>query len=171
MTASSLPKQASRPFRRLVLALTAGAMAMSLMAATALPARADDSGDRIAKAIVAAIAIGAIANAIEKDKRRTPRVDPVPVHRPRVSVLPDTCAIEVMGQRRNVTVYPERCLRREGVSGRLPAHCAREARIYGRTDRIYSETCLLDAGFRVRSRGHDRGWSPQDDRWGYDRRY
>jgi len=155
---SSMPRETARPFRRIVTVLTAAAAALALMTATALPARADRSSDNLAKAVVAAIAIGAIVHSIDKN-----RAKPAPVPHPPVQVrsprVPAVCAIEISGARRGVTVYPERCLRREGFDYRLPRHCAREARVFGRPDRVYGEDCLRDAGFRVETgRGHDRGY-------------
>lgn len=164
----NLPAARRRPLRALATALTVGVTALSLMVASALPARADKAGDDLAKAIVAAIAIGAIVNSID-NKRKDSRPAPLPSHGSIAPRIPRDCAIEIAGKRRSVTVYPERCLRRERVEGRLPRNCAFNARIYGRVDRVYAEDCLRDAGYRVGGRGvghrddrhdrrHDRDW-------------
>lgn len=158
-----MPRTTLRPLRRAAGALIAAITVLALMAASAVPARADRQSDNLAKAVVAAIAIGAIVHSIDKGRARPAPVPqpPVQVRNPRV---PSVCAIEISGARRDVTVYPERCLRREGFDYRLPRHCANEARVFGRTDRVYSEHCLRNAGFRVeggrveKGRGHDRGY-------------
>ncbi|MCU0816500.1 MAG: hypothetical protein MUF74_08525 [Cypionkella sp.] len=161
-----------RPLSRLVATLVAGATALSLLAATAVPARADDSGEQLAKALLAAIAIGAIVHQVDKNKRRAEA--PVEVRDPRGLRLPRVCAIEVTGNRRNTTVYGERCLREEGVRARLPRHCAFEARIYGKTERLYPETCLREAGFRAGGRDDRPRWRDDhrrpSDHWERDHR-
>ena len=133
--------------------ITAGAVTLSLILATALPARAGDRGDDLAKALIAAVVIGAI---IHETKRDDPAPAPVPEpvrkkkghfnHGPDKRI-PAVCALQFEGDLSGDTYYPERCLRREGVRGRLPASCAKDARIYGKHDRIYSERCLRRAGF------------------------
>lgn len=169
---SSMPRETTRPLRKIAAAFTAAAAAMALMAATALPARADRASDDLAKALVAALAIGAIVHSIDKGRAKpAPSPErPTDVRSPRV---PSVCAIEIAGKRRDVTVYPERCLRREGFDYRLPRHCAHQARVFGRTDRVYGEDCLRDAGFRVGSgrgdhgHGRDRDRGRDYDRYGY----
>ena len=142
--------------RRMAAVLTAGAMALSLMLAAALPAKAGNRDDDLAKALIAALVVGAIIHETRKDDHATPPAPvPEPVrkkknkwHRDQPRI-PAVCALQFDGARRSVIVYPERCLMREGVGRRLPEHCATEARIYGRWDRVYSERCLRDAGFRL----------------------
>lgn len=153
------------PIRNLVATLAAGAVALTAMVASAVPVSAGQREDDLAKALFAAIAIGAVVNAIDRnnDKRRVQTAPvPAPVHQPGFGrgrgVLPQTCAIEISGRDRRATVYPERCLRREGVDGRLPRQCGFDARIYGRTDRVYAENCLLDAGFRLGRGGRNDRW-------------
>ena len=136
-----------RPLARIAASLTAAVTVLALLVSSAVPARANDD---LAKAVVAAIAIGAIVHSLDKG-RATAAPVPEQVRSPRV---PAVCAIEIEGPRRATTVYPERCLRREGFDFRLPRHCSREARIFGRPDRIYPASCLRDAGFRVGG-GHD----------------
>lgn len=149
--------------RRMGWMLTAGAAALALALGAALPARAADRDD-IAKALVAALVVGAIIHEVnDRDDRKKPSSAPAPEsiykkkRREHVPVVPSVCAMEFEGERRSVTVYPERCLRREGISERLlPRHCAKDARIWGKRDRIYSERCLRDAGFKLaRPRYHD----------------
>ena len=164
----------SRPIRRVTAVAIAGVAALSLMLASALPAQAQGRNDDLAKALIAAIAIGAVIHTIDKNNKRRaqpapqPAPLPAPVHQSRTR-LPDVCAIEIAGSRRSATVYPERCLRREGIQSRLPRQCSFEARIFGRTDTVYSEDCLLDAGFRLGRgpsdrRPHDR-WDRRQDGW------
>lgn len=151
--------------------LTAAAASLSLIAATAAPAHADRASDDLAKALVAALAVGALVNSLNKDHVRADPPAPTPVHRRRhaAPTVPDVCAFEINGRHRTVTVYPERCLRREGFDYRLPKECGFDARVFGRRDRVYSESCLADAGFDVEGR---RGWGhdfPKHDRPGYGR--
>lgn len=152
---SAMPRETDKPKRRIVTALTVAVTVLALMVTSAPAAHADRSSDDLAKALVAALAIGAIVHSIDKGRADPPR--PNQVRSPR---LPSVCAIEIAGKRRDVVVYPERCLRREGFDYRLPRHCANDARVFGRTDRVYGESCLRDAGFRTegqdhRPRGHD----------------
>ncbi len=158
------------PLRRVMAGVTALAMAITVVAASAMPTRADDRSDNLAKALAAIAIIGIIAHEAGKnrddDRPNHPRPNhpqpnypqphhpqPEPAYKPRV---PAACAIEIESGRRNVTVYPARCLRDKGFSYRLPERCARDIRIYGRPDRIYSEQCLRDAGFRIEERRHGR---------------
>ncbi len=165
----AMPRATPQPLRRVAGAMIAAVTVLALLAASAVPARADRQSDTLAKALVAALAVGAIIHSIDKGRAEAAPVPvvhaPVPkpaVPQPQIEVrsprVPSVCAIEVSGVRRDVTVYPERCLRREGFDYRLPRHCANEARVFGRVDRVYSEMCLRNAGFRVDSRGHDRGY-------------
>ncbi len=145
--------------RRLGWALTAGAAALSMVLASAIPARAGDRGDDLAKALIAALVVGAIIHETKKDKQPAPPVvvpEPEPVHkkkkrkREHPPVIPSACALQFDGERRSVTVYPESCLLDYGVSYKsLPTYCAKDARIYGEWDSIYGEDCLRDAGFML----------------------
>ncbi len=165
-TLRTLPIDRKRPVKRLMATLTAGLTAMSLLVATAMPAHADRQSDNLAKALIAAIAIGAIVNSIDKG-RAQPAPAPVPVPVRHRGVVPAICAVEVSGARRDAVFYPERCLRREGFNARLPHDCAISIRMRGRTDRAYGERCLRDAGFRIGGgrRDHDDDWR-RDDRGG-----
>ena len=133
--------------RRFATMLTGGAAVLALLLATAMPVRADKKDD-LAKALIAALVIGAI---IQNTKRPDPAPQPLPepVKQPRV---PAVCAIDIDGAQRSVTLYVESCLRREGFDHRLPRGCASTARIFGRDDRVYGVQCLRDAGFRVSGR-------------------
>jgi hypothetical protein len=132
--------------RRFAAMITGGAAALALVLATAIPAKAEKKDD-LAKALIAAIVIGAIAHEL-KDKDK-PAPVPEPVRQPRV---PSVCAISIDGAERSVTLYPESCLRQEGFDYRLPRGCANGATIFGERDRVYSAQCLRDAGFRVSGR-------------------
>ncbi|KAF0175016.1 MAG: Uncharacterized protein FD162_737 [Rhodobacteraceae bacterium] len=131
--------------------LLAAVIAVSLLAASALPSHADKRGDNIAKLLAGALAVGLIANSIDNNKARAtpapaPQPQPQPTGLPRV---PSVCAISIDSNSGDaVTMYPEKCLRREGFSYGLPA-CARPARIFGEADKIYSANCLQDAGFKL----------------------
>jgi hypothetical protein len=135
--------------RRLAAMITGGAAALALVLATAIPARAEKND--LAKALIAALVVGAIAHEL-KDKDKpvpVPLPEPAPVKSKRV---PRVCAISIDGADRSVTLYPVSCLRDEGFGYRLPRHCANTATIYGERDRVYSAQCLRDAGFRIAER-------------------
>jgi hypothetical protein len=152
------------PTRRMFKALTAAVTAISLLAASVAPAHADRRSDDFAKALAAIAALALIGSAISNNNNHTqprppvyvpPRPQPPvyhhPVQRPRV---PNVCAIQIEGRKRHstTTVFTESCLRAEGFRYALPRNCARDIRIYGRNDRVYSENCLEGAGFRVDGR-------------------
>lgn len=127
--------------RRFATLLTGGAVAIALILGAALPAKADKKDD-LAKALIAALVVGAIAHELnDKDKPR-----PEPVKRPRV---PAVCEIAIDGSGKSVSLYSENCMRREGFDYRLPRGCANSAKVFGRKDRVYSAQCLRDAGFRI----------------------
>ena len=148
---SHFPRPVSRnPGRRLVVLVAAAATALGLLAGTAIPARADN--DDLAKALAAIAIVGIIAHQANRNRTRAPVYqprDPYPPQPARAPRVPAACAIEISGASGTATVFGERCLRAEGFDWHLPQHCARNARIYGQTDRIYSDQCLRDAGFRV----------------------
>lgn len=128
--------------RRFATLLTGGALVLALVLGAAMPAKADKKDD-LAKALVAALAIGVFAHEL-KDKPK-----PTKVKQTRV---PSTCAISIDGAKKSVTLYSENCLKREGFSHRLPRGCANNAQIFGKHDRVYSTQCLQDAGFRISDR-------------------
>ena len=129
-------------------------MAISLLAATAMPSHAEKRDNDLAKIIAGALVIGLIAKTIDDNKDRNkpkphkPQQQPLPEpsYQPRV---PSVCAISIDSNSGDaVTMYSERCLDREGFDYRLP-NCARDIRIYGERDRVYSAQCLREAGFRL----------------------
>jgi hypothetical protein len=134
--------------RRLATMITGAAVALTLVLATAIPAKADKKDD-LAKALIAALVVGVIANELNDKDKPKPVPLPEPVKHPRV---PSVCAISIDGAERSVTLYPESCLRQEGFDYRLPRGCANGATIFGERDRVYSSQCLRDAGFRVSGR-------------------
>lgn len=132
--------------RRFASLVTGGAVALAVALGTVLPAKADRKDD-LAKALLGALVVGVIAKELNDKPKSGPRVvQPQPVKSDRV---PAKCAITIDGAQRSVTLYPENCLRREGLQGRLPQGCANSASIFGRKDKVYSAQCLRDAGFRV----------------------
>lgn len=135
--------------RRLASAVTAGAAALAILLAASLPARAGGKGDDLAKALIAALVVGAI---IHETRKEDPAPAPAPVYKKKRDMrhltIPTACALEFEGERTSVTVYPETCLQDFGVRA-LPEYCAKDARIYGEWDRIYGEKCLREAGFQV----------------------
>lgn len=139
--------------RRFAAMVTGGAAALALVLATAIPAKAEKND--LAKALIAAIVVGAIAHELtDKDK---PAPVPVPLPEPtpepvKSKRVPSVCAISIDGADRSISLYPESCLRAEGFEYRLPRGCANSATIYGERDRVYSAQCLRDAGFRVTGR-------------------
>jgi hypothetical protein len=129
--------------RRFAAIVTGGAAAIAFVLATAMPVKADKKDD-LAKALIAALVVGAIAHEL-KDKDN-PAPQPEPVRNARV---PAVCAISIDGAERSVKLFSENCLRDEGFGYRLPRSCANAATIFGERDRVYSAQCLRDAGFRV----------------------
>lgn len=140
--------------RRLAATVAAAATALGLLVGTSVPARADN--DDLAKALAALAIVGIIASQTNRSRGQQQYHDAPrerehghkyrPARSPRV---PSVCAIEISGQSGTATVFGENCLRQQGFDYRLPQHCARSARIYGQRDRIYSDQCLREAGFRV----------------------
>ena len=103
--------------------------------------------------------VGLIAKSIDDnndrkhyDKPKPNQGKPKPHHQPQPSYqprVPSVCAISIDSRSGDaVTMYSQKCLRRQGFDYRLP-NCARDVRIYGEADRVYSAQCLRDAGFRL----------------------
>lgn len=137
--------------RRLAAMITGGAAALALVLATAIPAKAEKND--IAKALIAALVVGAIAHELKDKDRPAPVPVPLPEPEPvKSKSVPSVCAISIDGAERSVTLYPESCLREEGFDYRLPRACANSATIYGERDRVYSAQCLREAGFRLNGR-------------------
>ena len=168
--ARQMPLDQRAPLRRMLKVLAAGVIILSLLAATALPSRADVRGEDLAKIIIGAVAIGAIVKSLDKGKAAAApdavehRRDGWRHGRPvdRRPVVPSVCAIEIDGPRHGTTIYAERCLRRQGFDYRLPRDCGREVRFRGRWVQVFSDQCLRGAGFVV---GHARDRDPR--RGGY----
>lgn len=136
-----------KPVRsRFMVLLIAGATALAMIAASAVPAHADRRSNDTLKALAAIAVIALIAKAAKEKKHRQNR--PTPVRSLRV---PGVCTIEIGSGRGSVVGYAERCLREEGFNYRLPQGCATDIRIYGRLDKFYPEQCLRDAGFNTHS--------------------
>jgi len=142
--------------------LTAGVLAVSVMLSSTVPVRAEASDRDLVAALVALGVIGVIVSEANRKKSARKVVQhaphwhtPIPQHAQpqhpqpqRGRPVPEACAIEIEDRNhRNVVVYTATCLRDYGIA-RLPDRCARVIRFYGREDRIYSEGCLREAGFR-----------------------
>ena len=136
--------------RRFAAMLTGGAAAVALVLATTIPAKAENKND-LAKALIAALVVGVIANELKDKDKPAPIREPIPEPAP-INHVPSVCAISIDGAERSVTLYPETCLRKEGFYARLPRGCANSATVFGQRDKVYSSQCLRDAGFRVSGR-------------------
>lgn len=161
-TATALGRRAkppATPVKRIADVAIAMLVSVGLLAASATPSMADRRGDNFAKAIGAALVLGLLINSLDNKPKAKPAPKPAPKPTPKpkprheaIPTVPAICAIEIdSSQGQAVTVFSEACMLREGFDYRLP-NCARNVRIYGRSDRVYSEQCLSDAGFRTRSR-------------------
>lgn len=148
---AALPRRRRDPFSRLIAAGVALMMALSTVAATSVPARADSDSDTLLKALIGIGAVAIIANEVKKDKKRDRQRDDWRDEDDwRRSYVPSRCAIDIdAGRGRSGTVYSESCMRREGVEGRMPRNCGHDIRFEGRRDRVFSEDCLREAGFRT----------------------
>lgn len=140
-----LRDEPATPAPRFAAGLTAGAAALALVLAAAVPAPARADSDDLAKALIGALVVGAIIH--ETKKKDKPAPAPEPVKKPRGQRIPAWCAISIDGARQDVTLYPESCLRDEGIRGELPRDCASRATIFGQRDRVYGEDCLARAGY------------------------
>jgi len=159
--------KAVTPLRRRLAGLTAGALALSVVMASAMPVRASDKDDLIA-ALAALALLGVIISEAnnKKDSKKVEHYDghrptyPPHYYPPRGELIPAKCAIEVEGRdRREIVVYPENCLNHYGID-RLPHRCAREIKVRGRRDRVYGAECLRDAGYRLQSTDRNRHERP-----------
>ena len=133
----------ARPGRRIVAAIAILAIALGLMAGTAVPARANDD---LAKALAAIAVVGIIAHAARAKDRKPAKAAPRPVTATRQ--VPAVCGIELSGSQTRATLYSENCMVQRGVSA-LPTYCAKPARIYGERDFIYTADCLRQGGLSV----------------------
>jgi len=134
----AVTKKASR---RLMAFVTAGALVLASLGATATPARSDTTDDLL-RLFLGIAAVAVIISAI--DENRTPR------HVGRY-ILPDDCRETVRIRGRHVETYNARCLEWAGYRD-LPQYC----RLAMRTDRgqrpSYLAQCLYDAGYRPEQR-------------------
>lgn len=81
--------------RRFAAMLTGGAAALAVILATAIPAKADKKDD-LAKALIAALVVGAIASELKDKPAPAPVPKPEPVKNRRV---PSVCAISIDGNK------------------------------------------------------------------------
>ncbi|MEM6824604.1 MAG: hypothetical protein AAF566_05800 [Pseudomonadota bacterium] len=126
------------------------------------PAQAADADD-ILGALLGLAVLGVIVHEVtDKDdgKRATTRRSNSIVHndrafrhgeRPRRSrVLPGECLRVFEGRRAEQIVFPERCLKRNGIShARLPYRCERRIDTRRGQINVYGARCLADAGWRL----------------------
>lgn len=149
------PQPASRRLTALVAAI---AVALGLVAGSAVPARAD--GGDLAKALAAIAVVGLIASAAkakddekqrERDRKAREKKAREEKKREATRTVPAACAIEIAGTRTSATVYAESCMTKRRVA-HLPVWCARPATILGQRDFIYTESCLREGGLRLPSR-------------------
>lgn len=122
--------------RRLTLIIAASAVALTALASTARPARADT--DEILRFLTGAIIIGAIAGAINENH--------TPNYQGRY-VLPDSCLEVYNISGRQVQTYNAGCLSRGGYNG-LPSQCYRDFGYHGGRRGAYVAECLFDAGYQ-----------------------
>ena len=147
--------------RRLFALVTAGALVLAGLSATATPAKSDTTDDLL-RLFLGIAALAVIVHAI--DDNRTPR------HVGRWT-LPDDCRETVRIRGRHIDTYNTRCLERAGYHG-LPQHC----RLAMHTDRgqrpSYLAQCLYDEGYHAEQRhyrprpeyGPGPGYRPRPDR-------
>ncbi len=148
--------------------LLAAVLAVSSVAVT--PARAAPDGEDFIKGAIGIIALGALVNAIEKDRnRRTtpsraptyqhydppryqpPRHDPPRGHASRE--LPAQCLFDVRTRDGWRSVYGRNCMEQFGVRvNRLPRDCAFEVRTDHGRNTVYGQRCLVRSGYRVEAR-------------------
>lgn len=144
-----LPRQGSG--WRLAAGLAAVALAISLAMPTPARAEAKDVPNGL---ISLAVLGGAQAGKAPQDQKaeimqvrddRWPPKNGWGQHdKPRR--IPSVCAIEIDGER-DLRMFSENCMAREGFRAKLPRNCATSARIFGERDRLYRAGCLRDAGF------------------------
>lgn len=128
---------------RVTALVVAVAMALGLLTASVVPARADNRD--VAKAIAAVAAIALIAKMASDSKKRH-RAEAQPPAPPPPEV-PASCGLRFAGD--PAVNYAESCLRRAGMVTPLPATCAMPVSLGGRPDRIYREPCLIRSGLRI----------------------
>jgi hypothetical protein len=137
--------------RRFVALIAASATALGLLAASAMPSRAEVDGKDLTKLLLGVAIAAIIANELSKDKDDDAKppvvVGPGTPHAGQARI-PAACAIQVTGLRNDRTGYSESCLKSYSIRN-LPYHCAVTARIYGRPDRLFPASCLKQAGFRL----------------------
>lgn len=133
---------------RFIALIAVSATVLGLIAGSAIPARAATDSKDLGKFLFGLAAIALIVKAIDDNKRDDAPpvvVEPNPPH-VKPTRIPATCAIEVTGLSHDRTGYSESCLRSYAIRN-LPLDCAVSARIYGRPDRLFPASCLVDAGF------------------------
>ena len=136
---------------RFVALIAASATALGLLAASAMPTRAEVDGKDLTKLLLGVAIAAIIANELSKnnddDDKGPVVVKPRPGHGS-PNRIPAACAIAVTGLRHDRTGYSESCLQSYSIRN-LPYYCAVSARIYGRPDRLFPASCLKKAGFRL----------------------
>lgn len=132
---------------RFVALIAVSAMTLAVFVASAAPSRADSDTRKLMTFLFGAAALAILANELkDKDKKDSPPV--VVPEKPKGTLLPAACAIEVP-VKDSKRAYTASCLRSYGF-GRLPGHCAVSARVYGQPEWIYPAKCMRAAGFRTK---------------------
>ncbi|MEZ5911199.1 MAG: hypothetical protein R3D84_02355 [Paracoccaceae bacterium] len=137
------------------LTATIAAAAIALSGVTAAPARAD-SNDLI-KLVLGAAVIYGIAKEVDRrnDKKKArnharydPKPDSAAIQR-KIDRAARYCAVDVRDHRGVTTYYDKQCLRRAGITRRLPAYCEYDLRLTKGTSRVYDGQCLREAGLKI----------------------
>lgn len=167
------------PFRRLANRATMAAVALAVVLGAAVPARAGD--DALAKAVVAALIIGAIAHQAGKADAAPPPVEPAqPVHgtRPWPPHHPPQHPPQGGWHPPQHPPYhppayhPPRPAPQPQWRARLPYYCAIDIDARGGARRVFSESCLRREGVSLRLPRHcateARIWGRWDRVYGAD---
>jgi hypothetical protein len=138
--------------------------AIALTSLTATPAAALGQNEKNVLGILLGLAvIGAVANDMERNRQyNSARPAPTPPARPnppghsrwedRAAPLPASCLRTVRISSRNREVISAGCLEQQGVRTRLPNSCAVEVNTDWGKQKVYTTSCLTDAGYRIARR-------------------
>lgn len=113
----------------------AGAVAIAGLAATSVPARANDD---VLRFLLGAAALAVIIGAVD-DRHRARHLGP--------QVLPESCMETARVRGRSIRIYHARCLYRAGYRS-LPRHCSVDLRTSRGRRPGYVADCLHQTGYR-----------------------